>query len=172
MYRIAAVFVLPAVLLSAAPAFAQDDEGVDSAPPPMRIMSKDERAQLSAKKGPKDRVVLGLQMMNTRLKRAESSNVAGNFLEMYAEFGAFQAIMDDTLQYLLRSDGGRGRALRHLKRFEIGIRGLMPRVEVIRRELPLHYEPYMRDLLRDMSKARSRAIEPFFGNTVVPDTES
>ncbi len=172
IFRTATLLAAPLLFLAAAPTFAQDEDGGEAAPPAMKRMCKGERTPLNAETGQKDRVVLGLQLMNARLKRAETLNSAGNFLEMYTEFGALQAIMDDTLQFLLRSDGGGGRVLRHLKRFEIGIRGLMPRVELIRREIPLHYEPYMRDLLRDMSKARSRAIEPFFGNTVVPNTDS
>ena len=56
-----------------------------------------------------------------------------------------------------------------LKRFEIGLRGFAPRIERLRREVPARYELYIRTLGIYVRDARSKALEPMFGNAVRPD---
>jgi hypothetical protein len=61
--------------------------------------------------------------------------------------------------------------LANLKRFEIGLRKFTPRLELIRREVPLTHEFYVRSLLKQLREARTKATEPLFGETVLPDNE-
>jgi hypothetical protein len=58
--------------------------------------------------------------------------------------------------------------LDNYKRLEIGIRSFMGRLEVVRRELPIRYEKYVRDLIKYLRESRSRALEPQFSDTVLP----
>lgn len=143
---------------------AQSD---DVPPPPLKMMSKTEKAELATKTEPKERVNLALQFMEARLKSAEKDRIDENYSVMYAELGGFDAIMDSTLDYLLHSNANEGRRLNSLKKFEIGLREFVPRIEGIRRETPLNFEPYLKSLLKYISDAREKAIAPFFSNTVV-----
>jgi len=144
-----------------------DAQGEDIPPPPLKIMSKSEKSQLVAKTEPKERVNLALQLMDTRLKSAEKDRLNENYSVMYAELGGFDAIMDNTLDYVLHADSSEGRRLNSLKKFEIGLREFVPRIEGIRHDSPLNFEPYLKSLLKYISDAREKAIAPFFSNTVV-----
>jgi hypothetical protein len=75
--------------------------------------------------------------------------------------------MDNTLDFLNKSDKDSGRVLDNFKRFEIGLRGFTPRLELIRRDLPIRYEFYVRNLIKNLRAARARAIEPLFDTDAV-----
>lgn len=144
--------------------WAQQD---DVAPPPLKLISKSERELLNSKPEPKDRANLTLELMNARLRSAEKYSADENYMLMYAELGGFQGLMDTTLDFLLHYNAGEGKKLNSLKRFEIGLRGFIPRIESIRRELPQNFEPYVKYLIRYVGDAREKAIKPFFANTVI-----
>lgn len=151
-------------------ASAPDETGYeDAAPPPVRAMSKGERSQLTAKRGVKDRTKLALELMDARLTRAEQLNAAGEFARMYNELGGFHALMVDTLDFLYEGGKDRGGVLNNFKRFEIGLRAFAPRLGLIRREIPSEYDPYLKSLIRYLRDARSKAVEPLFGDAAVPN---
>lgn len=151
----------------AAGAFAQGPDE-DSYPPPPRVISKDEKARLDGETDVKRRTKLALELMEARMKRAEGLHAVPDFDAMFIELGAFHALVDNTLVFLTGSSTDNDRVLNNLKKFEIGVRGFVPRLEVIRRDLPYRYEFYVRRLGIFLRDARARAIEPFFSNTVVP----
>ena len=138
-------------------ALAQDE----SAPPPLKMISKTERMQLAEKTQPKEYTVLALQLMDTRLRSAEKLSTDENYSLMYAELGGFQALMDTTLSFLLKSRSDEGRQLNSLKKFEIGLRTFSPRLEGIRRETPSNFEHYVKYLIRYVSDTREKAMQPF-----------
>lgn len=149
-----------------------DDEYADAAPPPVRAMSKDEHGRLDGTSGVKDRTKLALELMNARLTRAEESNAKGDFTQMYNELGGFHALMDDTLDFLYESSKDRDSVLNNLKRFELGLRTFAPRLGVLRREIPTEFDPYLKSLIHYLRDARSKAIEPLFADTVVPNSRT
>ena len=102
------------------------------------------------------------------MKRAEELHAVPNFDAMFGELGAFHGLVDDTLDFLMHSDKDSDKVLNNFKRFEIGVRGFVPRLEVIRRDLPFRYEFYVRRLAIFLRDARAKAIEPLFSDTVVP----
>ena len=146
---------------------AQDDPQ-DLAPPPLKIISKDELTRLGAKTDLKDRTKLSLELLNARLFTAEKLTSAQDFDGMFRELGVFHGLMDDALDFLNKRDNGGGKVLDNFKRLEIGLRGMAPRIEIIRRELPLRYDTYVRKLMGYLRAARTKATETFFGDTVVP----
>ena len=158
------VFML--ILLSFSDAYAQAD--IEAFPPPVRIASKAEHEKLQTAKNVKDRTRLALEMMEVRLLSAEKSAAATDFDGLYRELGFFEGILDDQLDYMIRTDNDSGRALDNFKRLEIGLRLFTPRIESIRRELPLRYEPYVRSVGKALRDARSRALDSLFSDTVVP----
>lgn len=156
--------------VSAQPPTQGDEEEFDpnAAPPPVRAMNSSERTQLDNQQGLKERTKLALALMSTRLSKAEELNAKSEFAAMYNELGGFHALMDDTLEFL-ESAPRKDKTLDNLKRFEMTLRGFAPRLALIRREAPQEYDHYVRVLLRYLRDARSKAIEPLFGNSVVPN---
>lgn len=165
------VFLLSAFLLS--PVLAQNEPPDDMAPPPVRNVSQGERSQLEAEIEVKKRTKLALELMDIRLKKAEDFNSREEFTQMFLELGSFHGLVDNTLVFLTQvSRGDSGKVLNNFKRLEIGLRTFIPRMEIIRRELPARYEFYVRILTKYLRDARSKAIEPLFGDTVVPNRKT
>ena len=151
----------------AQPPTEDEDFDPNAAPPPVKVVSNSERSQLDSKQDLKDRTKLALALMSTRLSKAEELNAKGEFTELYNELGGFHALMDDTLEFL-EGAPRKDKTLDNLKRFEMTLRSFAPRLGLIRRELPSEYDHYVRSLIRYLRDARSKAIEPLFGDTVVP----
>lgn len=146
---------------------AQDDPP-EAAPPPIKFISKEERAKLDAKQtSVKDRTKLSLELMDLRMDAAEKFAQTDDYDSMFRELGGFHALMDDGLQFLNRRDTDSGKVLDNFKRFEIGLRAFSPRIEIIRRELPLRYDFYVRKLMGYVREARAKAIDPLFSDSVV-----
>lgn len=162
------IFCLFALILAASPLItaAQTDPD-ESAPPPVRAISRDEGIQLNREKDVKARTLVALNLMNARIAAAEKAAALEDFEKMYTELGGFLGVLDNTFDFLLRSDTNSDKVLGNFKRFEIGLRGFVPKIEVIRRELPLRYEPFVKSTIKYIRDARSRALEPLFGDTVV-----
>lgn len=150
---------------------AQDEQFDETAPPPLKMISRIEKSTLDAESNLSERTKLSLTLMENRLKRAEDLSAAESFAAMADELGGFHALIDDALAFLDRSGGAAasGKALNNFKRLEISLRRFIPRVELMRRELPARFEPYVRGLIKNLRAARARAVEPLFGDTVIPN---
>jgi hypothetical protein len=147
---------------------SQDVVADEIAPPPLKILSENEKSRLAAETEVKRRTKLALELLDLRLKKAEALDAAENYDGMFVELGGFHGLMDYTLDFLNKSDKDSGRVLNNFKRFEIGLRGFTPRLEIIRRDLPIRYELYLRNLIKNLRAARARAIEPLFDDVVIP----
>ena len=140
-------------------------------PPPAKVISKSEQAQLDAQSDVKKRTKLALDLMNARLTKAESLHDSHDLDAMFVELGVFHALVDHTLEFLNKSDKDSGKVLNNFKRFELGLRTFAPRLELIRRDLPLKYEFYVRSLAVYLRNARAKAVEPLFSDTIVPPSK-
>ncbi len=133
-----------------------------------KLISRAEKSSLDAEGDISGRTKLSLTLMETRLGSAESFYTQNRFDEMFVELGVFNALIDNTLNFLKKKDGGRnGKVLNSFKRLEINLRRFAPRIELMRRELPAKYEFYVRGLLKSVRAARSQAVEPMFDDSVV-----
>jgi hypothetical protein len=166
-----AFIILTLYVLAPTATNAQVPDDIDSYPPPLRILAKEEKNLLNAENDPKRHTFLALQLTDAHLTKAEELNAHGDFVQMYSELGEFNAVIDELLQFLTRHDDG-GRILNSYKKLEIGLRSYSPRLETIRRDLPSNYEPYVKKLIKIIRDARSKAVEPFFGTSVVPQKDS
>ncbi len=165
--------ILFSIVFSIFPALAQNEPPDDMAPPPVKNVSKAERSQLESETEVKKRTKLALELMNIRLLKAEELNSRQEFTEMFLELGSFHGLVDDTLGFLTQvSRGDSGKVLYNFKRLEIGLRTFIPRMEGIRRDLPPRYEFYVRILTKYLRDARTKAVEPLFGDTVVPNRKT
>jgi hypothetical protein len=150
---------------------AQEPAAGEIAPPPLKILPKAEKKQLDETPDLKKRTNLALALMDARLKKAEEFDTQNEFGKMYEELASFHALIDYTLDFLYRKNRSGQGNLNNFKRFEIGLRNFPPRIEVMRRALPIKYEAYLRDLLKIIRETRSKAVEPFFGDSVVPNSK-
>jgi hypothetical protein len=150
-------------------AFAQSAAAqVDLAPPPLKVIPKADRERLEAKTDIKDRTKLTLELMTERLSTAERLAAAEDFDNMFRELGIFNGLIDNSLEFLNKRDNGKGKVLDNYKRLEIGLRAFMPRLETIRREVPMRYEDYVNTVMKAVRDARSKATEPMFSDSIVP----
>jgi hypothetical protein len=163
------LLILSIILTASLTAVSQNVVEDEIAPPPLRLISQEEKNKLSAESDVKRRTKLALDLMDARLKQAETLDEAENHDRMFLELGGFHGLMDNTLEFLEKSDKDSGKVLNNFKRFEIGLRSFTPRLELIRRDLPLKYELYVRSLIRNLRAARTKAIEPLFDDAVVPN---
>lgn len=145
---------------------------LDTVPPPLKTISKSEISLLEASKDVKKRTQTALELMAARLKQAEMFIAEEQLDQMYKELGGFHGLMDNTMAFLNGSDRDSGKVLNNFKRFEIGLRQFRPRLELIRRDIPSTYEPYVRNLIMYVRDARTKAVEPLFGDSVIPKKNS
>ncbi len=150
---------------------AQDEDPPNAAAPPVKALSKEEKNALESQPDLKNHTKLAIELMEVRLKKAEELNTQEAFNTMFKELGGFHAIMDDTIKFLDKNDTGRGKVLDSFKKFEMALRSFTPRIETLRREIPERFEYYVRRLLRTVRDTRAKAVEPFFGETVVPNND-
>lgn len=143
----------------------------DTEPPPLKVISKDEKKKLEDERNFKKRTILALELMDSRLNKAEEANSKKEFKEMFNQLGRFHAIIDNTLTFLNRNNNDSRKILNNFKRFEIGLRKLLPRIELIRREVPQRYQFYVKNLIKNVRDARSRAVEPFFDDSVIREDD-
>ncbi|REJ78267.1 MAG: hypothetical protein DWQ47_02045 [Acidobacteria bacterium] len=169
--RYLAVLFAAIVLLTGSTGFSQttDEElppGV--VPPPLNLLSKQEKTELESERKMKNRTKLALQFMDDRLKLSEKATETDDFPEALAQLGRFQALIRNTAGYLKGNEGNKG-SFKNFKRFEMTLREFIPRLELIRRELPYEYGYHVRELMKFVSDTRMNALEPFFDDTVIPE---
>ena len=160
-------FVAVVVFTVSSPFVKAQSDPDESAPPPVRAISRDEGIALKRETDVKSRTLVALDLMNARISAAEKAAALQEFEQMYTELGGFLGVIDNTIEFLSNSDSNNSKVLGNFKRFEIGLRGFVPRIELIRRELPLRYEPFVKSTIKYIRDARSRALEPLFGDKVV-----
>ncbi|HEX9960831.1 MAG TPA: hypothetical protein VGB00_07860 [Pyrinomonadaceae bacterium] len=150
-----------------ASALAQPEE-IEIAPPPLKSLSKEEKQQLDAEQNVKKYTQLALSLMEARLKTAETLLNENNYREALNTLGGFQILLESTLTFLSRNNSESDKVQYNFKRFELTLRGQTPRLEVMRRAMPSRYAYHVQKLIRVVRDARTKAIEPLFDDTVVP----
>lgn len=144
-------------------------QGPDLAPPPLKLISKLEQQQLDKETDIKSRTKLVLELMTARLSAAERLHAGEDYAGVFRELGYFHGLMDHGIAYLNNRNTGSGKVLDGFKRVDIALRSFVPRLEMLRREIPLTHEEYVRKLLIDVRAARTKATEPLFADTVIPN---
>lgn len=137
------------------------------APPPMKFISRDERAQLDGVTDPKAHTRLAIDLASDHLTQAEQFTVQKKYEAAAEELGRYLGLIDWTLRFLsgLNSDKGKTRDLyRHL---DITLRGHIPRLAVMRRSTPVEYAINLKAAEDYVRTARSDALDSFYGHTVL-----
>jgi hypothetical protein len=162
------VCVLLALGLSVAPAARGQELVTDlTAPPPMKFVSRNEQAQLSAMNEPKERTRVSLELAEGHLRHAEDATFTRSYDPASGALGRYQAVIEDALRYLsgLNRENKKTRDL--FKRMEITLRAHMIRIETIRRDTPFEHAVNVKTVLDSVRNARTRALNIFYSDTVV-----
>lgn len=162
-------FVFCLLFISPFLTLAQEGEPPeDVAPPPFKFLSKVEKTSLESQNNNiKKRTKLSLELMDARMLKAEKSQVENNYSSSLEELAGFHAILDNTLDYLIKTNAGKND--RSFINFEIYLRKQVPRLESIRREMPVRYGYYVGKLMIAVREARAKAVEPIFRDSVIPN---
>jgi hypothetical protein len=150
----------------------QDDEPKDLAPPSPKIITAEEKRLLDSTNDIKKRTETALSLMEGRLKKAEAATAEEDYRGALNALAGFQALLDDSIDFLTRRAGKNRKVLNSLKSVEIALRRQTPRLEIVRRGMPYRYGWYVQRLIKAVREARSKAVEPLFGETVLPENNS
>lgn len=171
LYLMLLACCLPLTAFAQAESPIQDDMPTDAAPPPLKIISPDERKVLDAETGIKKRTQLSLEMMEARLMKAEEFTSQDNYKKSLDNLGGYQAILENTLTYLEKNDNN-NKADSRFKQFEIFLRKQVPRLETLRRTMPYKFGYYVLKLMKVVRETRAKAVEPLFADSVVPQKKT
>jgi hypothetical protein len=139
------------------------------APPPLKIMPREDRSQIEQEKDTKGRVRLTLALAEGHLANAESQTSHLNYDEAAAEAGKYWALLEDVFLFLSKQklDSNKTRDL--YKRVELTLRAHGPRLSIIRRTTPAAYAIWIKETEDFARQGRTEALNSFYGHTVVRD---
>lgn len=158
-------FCIAAPLLCALEVRAQDQ----AAPPPLKIVTRQDRVQLDAQKDTKDRVRLTLALAESHLADAELQTSHLNYDEAAAEAGKYWALLDDVLIFLSKQKTDSNKTRDLYKRVELTLRAHGPRLSIMRRSTPAAYAIWIKETEEFARQGRTEALNSFYGHTVVRD---
>lgn len=153
-----------------APAAPGQDKGLQflPAPPPLKSVSRDERSQLASTRDPKTRMRATLEMADARLARAEQLTGGEQYAAACEQLGSYQGLIEDFMLFLNGNE--KKNKLRDIyKRLEISLRAQGARIEAIRRITPSEHAVNVKAILEYASRARTIALNSFFGDALASD---
>ena len=136
------------------------------APPPMKFVPRSERSQLSATRDAKARTRAAIELAELRLTRAEELTAVQQYDGASAELGVYQGLIEEALYPL--NDGRKNNKQRDIyKRLELALRAHCARIEAISRITPNEYAVNIKVICECTRRARTEALNGFYGDTVV-----
>ncbi|HEY0006335.1 MAG TPA: hypothetical protein VGB17_16255 [Pyrinomonadaceae bacterium] len=163
------LLLLPALVLCVVSSSRAQDKNPLAAPPPMRLIPREDRTQLESVNDIKNRTRLSLELAERHLARAEGLTASQEFDKAAVELGVYQAIIEDAMRYLIELNSDKGKVRDLFKRIELALRSHGPRIEAMRRMTPAEYAVHLKDTLEFTRDARSKALNSFYGTTVIRD---
>jgi hypothetical protein len=137
-----------------------------SAPPPLKVVSREERARIDAADDSKARIRTTIDLAELRLAKAEVLTSGRDFEGAIAELGRYQALIDDALNYLSPMIRDKNKTRDLYKRLELALRAHGPRLTAVRRSTPLEYAVWIKELEEFARNGRTEALNSFYGHTV------
>ncbi len=137
-----------------------------TAPPPPKVISRLDRAQLDATKDTKARIRTTIQLAETHLTTAESFTGRNDYDHAALELGNYAALIEDALNFLTPLSRDRNKTRDLYKRLELALRAHGPRLTAMRRSTPLEYAYWIKGLEDFARQGRTEALNSFYGHTV------
>ena len=140
-----------------------------SAPPPIKVISSEERRQLNEARDPKARVKLSIALAEVRLANAEAQTNSHVYDQASGEAARYWSIIENCFAYLrtMKADSNKTRDL--YKRLELALRAHGPRLSAIRRTTPSEYAVWIKEIEEHARNGRTEALNSFYGQTVLRD---
>jgi hypothetical protein len=140
-----------------------------TAPPPLKIITRAERAQLSQAKDEKARVKLTIELAEAHLTNIENQTAQQQYDGAAAEAGMYWALVEDALSFMkgVERDNNRKRDL--YKRLELTLRAHGSRLSAVRRTTPAEYAVWIKEIEDFARNSRTEALNSFYGHTVIRD---
>jgi hypothetical protein len=147
---------------------AQDPRPLDqTAPPPAKVISREERTQLNQAKDEKTRIKLTIELAETHLANTENHTSQQQYEGAAAEAGRYWALIEDALAFMKTVDR-KGNKRRDLyKRLELTLRAHGPRWATMRRSTPAEYAVWIKEIEEFARNGRTEALNSFYDNTVI-----
>ena len=142
---------------------------VQTAPPPLKIITRLDRTQINESKDPKARVKTTIELAETHLLNAENQTLQREFDNAAAEAGLYWALMEDVFVFMKTMDRDSNKRRDLYKRLELTLRAHGPRLNTIRRTTPADYAVWIKEIEELARKGRTEALNSFYGNTVLRD---
>ena len=172
--------VLPAPLLLLLLACVQAVNAQDAqpsptpltAPPPFKMIVKEERAQLDQTQDSSKRLKLTITFAGAHLTAAEQHTARENFEAASVEVGMYHALIENALTFLstFKRDSNKTRDL--YKRLELALRADGPRLTAMRRITPLEFAVWIKHVEDFARDGRTEALNSFYGHTVVREQKT
>ena len=137
-----------------------------TAPPPLKIVSREERARILGAEDSKARLRTTIEFAELHLAKAEVLTSENNFESATGELGKYEALIEDALNYLSPMVRDKNKTRDLYKRLELALRAHGPRLTAIRRSTPLEYAVWIKALEEFARKGRTEALNSFYGHTV------
>jgi hypothetical protein len=165
--------VLLFVALFVPAANAQDPRPLDqTAPPPAKVIRREERTQLNQSKDEKARIKLSIELAETHLANAENHTSQQQYEGAASEAGMYWALIEDALSFMKTVDR-KGNKRRDLyKRLELSLRAHGPRWATMRRSTPAEYAIWIKEIEEFARNGRTEALDSFYDNTVIRGEKS
>src|SRR5262249_40433702 len=144
-----------------------------TAPPPFKMIVKEERAALDgAARDPQKRLKLTIEFAGQHLTAAEQHTARENYEAASVEVGMYHALIENALDFLssVKRDNNKSRDL--YKRLELALRADGPRLTAMRRITPLEFAVWIKHVEDFARDGRTEALNSFYGHTVVRDQKT
>ena len=137
------------------------------APPPLKLIPKDERAQINEAKDAKDRLRKTIEFAEIHLQHAEALTSQEKYESVLIELGGYLALIDDALKFLAQMNHDSGKTRDLYKRLELDLKADGPRLTAMRRVTPLEFAIRVKEIEDFAREGRTEALESFYGHTVI-----
>ena len=140
-----------------------------TAPPPLKIISKDERAKLDAADDPKERLKQTIELSEAHLAKAQQHTDQQDYDSAAKELGHYGALLEDIFAFLRPMSPERNKTRDLYKKLELALRAHGPRLTALRRTTPLEYAVWIKQVEDFARGGRTEALNSFYGHTVFRD---
>ena len=140
-----------------------------TAPPPLKTISRQERSQLNESKDAKARVKVTLELALVHLAEAEALTSQHDYPAAAAGAGRYWALVEDLFAFLKTMKGDSDKTRDLYKRVELALRAQGPRLSAIRRGTPAEYSVWIKEIEDFARNGRTEALNSFYGHTVFRD---
>lgn len=141
------------------------------APPPFKMIVKEEREAIELTRDSSKRLKLTIEYAGGHLMRAEQHTARENYEAASTEVGMYQALIESALAFLstFKRDSNKTRDL--YKRLELSLRADGPRLTAMRRITPLEFAVWIKKVEDFARDGRTEALNSFYGHTVVREPD-